>query len=43
MNIGCLYVETEIEFMGETSVYDFVVAVDLLRKPIFFKMPSKDL
>ena len=43
MNIGCLYVEIEIEFMDETSVYDFVVAVDLLRKPIFFKMPSKDL
>ena len=23
INIGCLYLETEVEFMGEATVYDF--------------------
>ena len=35
MNIGCLYADTEIDFEGETNVYEFAAAVDLSTKPIF--------
>ena len=43
INIGCLYWEREVKFMGETNVYKFAVAVDLLTKPVLCKMPRKGL
>ena len=35
INIGCLYADTEIDFEGETNIYDLPAAMDLSTKPIF--------
>ena len=35
INIGCLYAETEAEFMGETSVYEFAGGNGFINKAYF--------
>ena len=35
INIGCLYAETEVEFMGETSVYEFAGGSGFINKAHF--------
>ena len=35
INIGCLYVETEVKFMGETNVYEFAGGSGFINKACF--------
>ena len=35
INIGCLYAETEVEFMGETSAYEFAGGSGFINKAYF--------
>ena len=51
INIGCLYAETEVEFMGETSVYEFAGGSGFINKAYFcskchvrvYNRPAPDL
>ena len=42
INIGCLYGETEVKFMGETNVYEFAGGSGFINKAPSFTISGRD-